>query len=77
MRQCRQLRLAGLREECWPNINAPILLQSSHPHVIVQRVIGRMHPLHANDEVRLVQSHMTIRIHRPPCSNRWRTHGIE
>eukprot|EP00965_Chrysotila_dentata_P114238 3776081-Pleurochrysis_carterae.AAC.1 len=45
MRQCRQLRLAGLREECWPKINAPVLFQSGASHMVVQRVIGRMHPL--------------------------------
>eukprot|EP00965_Chrysotila_dentata_P038300 1273076-Pleurochrysis_carterae.AAC.1 len=33
-----QLRSVGLREECWPKINAPILhLQGSHPQMIVQR----------------------------------------
>eukprot|EP00965_Chrysotila_dentata_P243757 6205600-Pleurochrysis_carterae.AAC.2 len=77
MRLCRQLWLASLREDCWPEINAPILLQGGHPHVIVQCVIGRMHPLHANDEVSVMQNHLTIRIHRPPCSNRMRIHGIE
>eukprot|EP00965_Chrysotila_dentata_P252873 6210924-Pleurochrysis_carterae.AAC.1 len=50
MRQCRQLRLSGLHEKCWPKTNALILLQGSHPHVIVQRVISRMHPLRANAE---------------------------
>eukprot|EP00965_Chrysotila_dentata_P070714 2338078-Pleurochrysis_carterae.AAC.1 len=35
-----------------------------------------MHPLRENDEVRVVQSHLTIRIHRLRRSNRLRTHGI-
>eukprot|EP00965_Chrysotila_dentata_P096113 3175281-Pleurochrysis_carterae.AAC.1 len=77
MRLRRQLWLAGLREECWPKINTAVLLQGGHPHVIVQRVIRRLHPLRENDEVRIVQSHLTIRIHRPPCSNRLRTHGVK
>eukprot|EP00965_Chrysotila_dentata_P103123 3404531-Pleurochrysis_carterae.AAC.8 len=35
----RQLLLAGLRAKRWPKINAPILFQSGHPHVVVQGLI--------------------------------------
>eukprot|EP00965_Chrysotila_dentata_P181689 5998202-Pleurochrysis_carterae.AAC.1 len=45
-----QLRLASLREEGWPEINAPILLRCGHPHVVVQCVIDRVHPLREDDE---------------------------
>eukprot|EP00965_Chrysotila_dentata_P159316 5262619-Pleurochrysis_carterae.AAC.2 len=70
-------RRARLSEECWPKINALILLQSGNPHVIVQRVIGRMHPLRENDKVRVVQSHRAIRIHGSHRSNRLRNHNVE
>eukprot|EP00965_Chrysotila_dentata_P066876 2214158-Pleurochrysis_carterae.AAC.1 len=50
----------------------------AYPHVVVQRVIGRMHLLRENDIVRVVQGHLSIQVvHWLHCSNGLWTHGVE
>eukprot|EP00965_Chrysotila_dentata_P209644 6185411-Pleurochrysis_carterae.AAC.10 len=54
----QQIWLAGLREQCRPEIDAPILLQSGHPDMIIPHKICRVHLLSKNEEVRVVKSHL-------------------